>query len=83
MTHQDIMTLVVFIGGALMILTGWLWRHSTRLTTTEVKIENNIQNIRDNAYRADTQFASIQAALHRIEDKMDRQYLNNHRVSEP
>ena len=76
MTHQDIITIALFLGGAIMILTGWLWRHSTRLTRTEVMIDNNAQNIRDNAIRADNQFAGIQSALHRIEDKIDRQYRN-------
>ena len=74
MTHQDILTIAIFLGGAIMILTGWLWIHSTRLTRTEVMIDNNVQNIRDNARRADNQFAGIQSALHRIEDKLDRQY---------
>lgn len=74
MDHQDAVTFLIFTMGAVIILIGWLWRHSSRLTRAEVMIENNISNIRDASLRSDLQMADIRTCLHRIEDKMDRSF---------
>ena len=56
------------VGG---ILT-WLWRHSTRLTGAEIRIEGLTQNAEADRRRSDQVYQDIRATLTRIEDKLDR-----------
>lgn len=74
--HSDIVNLLIAAGTiattALLGMLSWLWRHSTRLTSAEVMIRNNRDNIRQTAMRSDTQHAQIMASLTRLEDKLDR-----------
>lgn len=74
--HSDIVNTLIAVGTvaatAVLGLFTWLWRHSTRLTSAEVNIKNNQDNIRQTALRSDTQHAQIMASLTRLEDKLDR-----------
>ncbi len=56
------------IGGMLV----WLWRHSTRLTGAEVRIEGLQRDHSEAKRRSEAQFVQISATLTRIEDKLDR-----------
>jgi hypothetical protein len=64
----------LLIAGAsgLILVIGWLLRHSSRLTTTEVQIRGLADNAKDDRDRADRQNNNIMAALTRIEDKVER-----------
>jgi len=72
MDHFDFVTVA---GAALSSVSGiliWLWRHSMRLTSVEVSVKNNADNIRNNSARSDAQHAQIMASFRRLEDKIDR-----------
>jgi hypothetical protein len=64
--------LIIAGGSGLIIIIGWLLRHSSRLTTTEVEIRGLEKNARDDRDRADRQNNNIMAALIRIEDQIQR-----------
>ena len=59
---------VPVVGG---ILT-WLWRHSTRLTRAEIRIEGLTANAEADRRRSDAVYQDIRATLVRIEEKLDR-----------
>lgn len=73
---MDVLSLVIAgasvtvpaIGGMLV----WLWKHSTRLTGAEVRIEGLQNQHNDAQRRGEAQFVQITATLTRIEDKLDR-----------
>ena len=74
--HADIANILItaatIIATALLGLGSWLWRHSTRLTRTEVEVKNNRSNIDAITRRSDANHIQVMAALTRLEDKMDR-----------
>lgn len=57
---------------ALAGMLAWLWRHSTRITSAEVRIEGLQREHNDAQRRGEAQFVQITATLTRIEDKLDR-----------
>lgn len=56
----------------LCAIVAWLWRHSTRLTGAEIRIEGLAANAVDDRRRSDGLHQDIRATLVRIEDKLDR-----------
>ena len=72
MDHFDVVAVLSTIGSAMGAILIWLWRHSMRLTSVEVNVKNNAENIKNNATRSDTQHAQIMASFARLEDKIDR-----------
>jgi hypothetical protein len=60
--------LTPIVGG----IVAWLWKHSTRLTGAEIRIEGLQREHADAQRRGETQFSQITATLTRIEDKLDR-----------
>ncbi|HXS04829.1 MAG TPA: hypothetical protein VN731_10155 [Rhodanobacter sp.] len=72
MTDSDYISLIVGGGSLVVIIVGWLLKHSARLTSTEVRVENLASNARDDRERADRQNNNIMGALIRIEEKVDR-----------
>ena len=50
----------------------WLWKHSTRLTGAEIRIEGLTNNAAEDRRRSDAVYQDIRATLTRIEDKLDR-----------
>lgn len=73
---MDVLNLV--IGGASVTVPTigailvWLWKHSTRLTGAEVRIEGLQNQHNDAQRRGEAQFVQITATLARIEDKIER-----------
>jgi hypothetical protein len=53
-------------------IIAWLWRHSTRLTASEIRIEGLTANAEADRRRSDAVFQDIRATLVRIEEKLDR-----------
>lgn len=53
-------------------ILAWLWRHSTRLTGAEVRIEGLQNQHNDAQRRGEAQFVQLTATLTRIEEKLDR-----------
>jgi hypothetical protein len=53
-------------------IIAWLWRHSTRLTGAEIRIEGLTSNAEADRRRSDQLYQDIRATLTRIEDKLDR-----------
>lgn len=53
-------------------LIAWLWKHSTRLTASEIRIEGLTANAEADRRRSDAVFQDIRATLVRIEEKLDR-----------
>jgi hypothetical protein len=72
MGESDQVQLIIAGASLLIIIIGWLLRHSSRLTTTEVRIQGLADNAKDDRDRADRQNNNIMAALTRIEDKVER-----------
>jgi len=73
---MNALALVIAAGSVLIPALGgmlvWLWKHSTRLTGAEVRIEGLTANHADAQRRGEAQFGQITATLTRIEDKLDR-----------
>lgn len=72
MTESAWIQLLIAGASGLILVIGWLLRHSSRLTTTEVQIRGLADNAKDDRDRADRQNNNIMAALTRIEDKVER-----------
>jgi hypothetical protein len=72
MNSSDLIALAAVAIPTVGGIVAWLWRHSTRLTGAEVRIENLAANADAAQRRTDGQFAQIMASLARLEDKMDR-----------
>lgn len=53
-------------------IIAWLWRHSTRLTASEIRIEGLTANAEADRRRSDAVYQDIRATLTRIEEKLDR-----------
>lgn len=53
-------------------ILAWLWKHSTRLTGAEIRIEGLASNAVEDRRRSDALHQDIRATLIRIEDKLDR-----------
>lgn len=73
---MDIASLLIAGAGVMLPCLGgmlfWLWKHSTRLTGAEVRIEGLQSQHNDAQRRGEAQFVQITATLTRIEDKLDR-----------
>lgn len=53
-------------------LIGWLWRHSTRLTRAETRIDGLRETAAEDRRRSEGTITAIFQQLARIEDKIDR-----------
>lgn len=72
MNTSDLIAIAAIGIPAVGVILGWLWKHSTRLTSAEVRIEGLQNQHNDAQRRGEAQFVQITATLTRIEDKLDR-----------
>jgi hypothetical protein len=72
MNTSDLITIAAVAIPAMGCIVGWLWKHSTRLTGAEIRIEGLTTNAEADRRRSDGVYQDIRATLTRIEDKLDR-----------
>ena len=72
MSTSDLIAIAAIALPTVGVILGWLWRHSTRLTGAEIRIEGLTANAEADRRRSDAVYQDIRATLTRIEEKLDR-----------
>ncbi|HET6805731.1 MAG TPA: hypothetical protein VFH59_09855 [Frateuria sp.] len=72
MDTQTLIALAAVLVPSIGVILSWLWKHSTRLTAVEVRLDGAEDNAVEDRRRAESFYQDIRASLIRIEDKIDR-----------